>query len=53
MRARTGTADVVPFDAGGVFYFDTMHFSTYGARATRRMYAPVFESVGRGPADGR
>lgn len=47
LQERTNSTDILPFDAGGSFYRDCGHLSTYGALAMKPLFAPVFRSVQR------
>lgn len=45
LQERAGVPSVRPFDAGGSFYRDHDHLSTYGAMIIKPLFAPVVESV--------
>ena len=47
-QARAGSSALLPFDAGGSFYFDHRHLSTYGALALRPLLAPSIRSTKAG-----
>ncbi len=44
-QERAGSHALLPFDAGGSFYFDNRHLSTYGALALRPLLAPSIRSA--------
>jgi peptidoglycan/LPS O-acetylase OafA/YrhL len=45
LQARTGSSKILPYDAGGLFYRDRDHLSTYGALALKPLFAPLFSEL--------
>lgn len=46
LMARSKASNFLPFDAGGAFYYDGNHLSTYGSLALKPLFAPIFLSFG-------
>jgi peptidoglycan/LPS O-acetylase OafA/YrhL len=53
LMARSNSDKFIPFDAGGSFYYDGNHLSTYGSMALKPLFVPLFQNFGgRGEPGG-
>lgn len=46
LLARSNSDKFAPFDAGGSFYYDGNHLSTYGSLALKPLFTPIFQNPG-------
>lgn len=49
LLARAKSEKFLPYDAGGCFYYDSNHLSTYGSLALKPLFAPLFQLAADAP----